>query len=156
MENLQKKRAITPLMGTFLLLTFAVAVGVVVMNLGSAQAESNAVCALEIGMSFVSIAGEEQICYSPAERVISFTIENGVNAKIEGLVVSVIGTEKAETFELEEAKMLRAGSYVGKVVFDQKVSGSIRQIKISPKLILKDELQICPDQALVIETVREC
>ena len=155
-NEILKKRAITPLMATFLLVTFAVAIGVVVMNLGSAQAEKNAECPLEVSLKLASIGGKEQLCYDAGKKNILFSLENGVNANIEGVVVSVIGAEKAETFELPDAKMSRAGSYVGKVAFDSAVGGTIRQVKISPQISLKGEAQICQDQAIVMENVGGC
>lgn len=155
-NHIKKKRAITPLMGTFLLLTFAVAIGVVIMNLGSAQVEETAECPLIVNMKLANIGGKEQLCYDTEKKSISFTLENGVNANIEGLVVSIIGAEKAETVELNDAKMGRAGSYVGKVTFDTAAGGILRQIKISPQLTLKGEIQICPDQAVIVESVEEC
>ena len=155
-NNLQRKRAITPLMATFLLVTFAVAIGVVIMNLGSAQIEETAECPLDIGMKLATIGGKEQLCYDAVQKTLSFTIENGVNANVEGAVASVIGEEKAETIELHDVKMGRAGNYVGKVAFDNTVGGAIRQVKISPQLSLKGEVQICPEQAVVVEKVENC
>jgi len=52
--------------------------------------------------------------------------------------------------------MGRAGNYVGKVAFDNTVGGAIRQVKISPQLSLKGEVQICPEQAVVVEKVENC
>ncbi len=155
-QNKQKlgKKAITPLMGTILLVSFAVAVGMVVMNLGRAEVENSAICPVDIGFNFVTIGGEQQLCYD--KEKLTFTVENGVNVNIEGLVVSVIGKEKADTLELNDAKMSKAGSYVGKAAFDAASGGEIRQIKISPKVLLKGEEQICADQALVVEEIPAC
>lgn len=150
------KEGVTPLMITLLLLSLAVAVGVVIMNLGRAQVEDKAECALNIGLHFTSISGQEQFCYDAGKKVLSFTVENGINIKVEGLIVNVIGSEKAETFELNEAKMTPAGTYVGKAAFDSAAGGQIRQVKITPKVVLHDAEQICGEQALVVESVRNC
>src|SRR3989344_2077332 len=93
------KEGITPLMIGFLLVSFAVAVGVVVMNLGSAQVEEEAECAVDIGLRFSTIGGEEQVCYDAAKKVFSFSVENGINIEVKGIVVNIIGTQKAESFE---------------------------------------------------------
>src|SRR3989344_3157546 len=132
------KKAITPLMVTLLLVSFAVAVGVVVMNIGQAQVEEGAVCPVDIGFVFSS------------------TVENGINANIEELLVNIIGEEKAAASPLSDAKMTRAASYVGKVNFDTSVNGNIRQVKISPTVLLKGVPEICVDQALVVENVPNC
>lgn len=150
------KEGVTPLMITLLLLSLAVAVGVVIMNFGRAQIEEKAQCAIDIGLHFVSIGGQEQFCYDTGKKALSFTVENGVNIKVEGLIINVIGGEKAETFELNDAKMSKAGTYVGKVAFDSVAGGQIRQMKITPKVVLYDTEQICGEQALVVESVRNC
>ena len=150
------KRGVTPLILTFLLISFAVAVGVVVMNLGRAQVEEAAECAVNVNLHFAAVSGENQLCYDSANRRLSFTVENGVNIKVEGLIVNLIGTEKAETFELNEAKMIKAGTYVANIPFDRTTGGEIKQLKITPKIKPLEEEIICQEQALVLEGVKEC
>ncbi len=150
------KEGVTPLMITMLLLSLAVAVGVVIMNFGRAQVEENAQCAIDIGLHFASISGQEQLCYDAGQKSLRFTVENGINIKVEGLIVNIIGSEKAETLELNDAKMTKAGSYVGKASFDSSAGGQIRQVKITPKVVLYDTEQICGEQALVVEKVGNC
>ena len=150
------KRGIAPLVATLLLISFAVALGVVIMNFGRAQVELEAQCAIDIGMKFSNIGGQQQVCFDAASKKLSFTIDNGVNIKVEGLIVNIIGTQKAETYELNDAKMGKAGIYVGNVAYDQATVGNIRQLKITPKVILYDEEQICVEKSLTIENVRPC
>lgn len=146
------KEGITPLMIGFLLVSFAVAVAVVILNLGTAQVEEEAECAVDIGLRFSQISGEEQACYDAAKKIFSFSVENGINIDVNGIVVNIIGTEKAESFELNEASMGKAAVYLGRVPFD----GQIRQVKISPKIIPYDQEEVCIDQAIVIESVKAC
>src|SRR3989338_4478627 len=130
------KKGVTPLMATFLLVSFAVAVGVVVMNFGRAQVEEAAECSLSTDLKLVQIGGTEQLCYDATAQKLLFTVENGVNIKVEGLVVNIIGTNKAETMELNDAVMVLAGTYVGTINYDSSVNGAIRQVKITPKVTL--------------------
>ncbi|MEK6969521.1 MAG: hypothetical protein AABW48_03770 [Nanoarchaeota archaeon] len=150
------KQGITPLMITLLLISFAVALGVVIMNFGRAEVESEAECPINIGMKLSSISGVEQLCYDQAKQQLSFTVENGVNINVEGLIVNLIGELKAETIELAEAKMGKAGIYMGRVAYDKSTAGEIRQIKISPKILLYDNEEICAEKAVVAESVRAC
>ncbi len=150
------KEGITPLMIGFLLVSFAVAVGVVVINLGSAEVEEAAECAVDIGLRFSKIGGEEQVCYDAAKKIFSFSVENGVNINVNGIVVNIIGTQKAESFELNDAKMGKAAVYLGRVPYDTAASGEIRQVKISPKIIPYDKEEVCIDQAFVVESVKAC
>ena len=150
------KKGITPLMATFLLVSFAVALGVTIMNLGSAEVEDAAQCPIEVGLKLSNIGGQEQLCYDAGSKTLKFTLENGVNIKVEGLIVNIIGEVKADSFELNEAKVIKAGNYLGQVSYDSAVSGTIRQVKISPKVVMYDVEEICTEQALVKEGVREC
>src|SRR3989344_4443035 len=148
------RKAVTPIMITLLLISFAVAVGVVVMSFGRAQIEEEAQCPIEIGLKFAVINGKEHYCYG--NNQLSFTLENGVNIKVEVLIVNVIGAQKAETFELNDAKLAKAGTYVGNLRFDSAVGGEIRQVKITPKVVLYDVEQICTEKSLIVETVSGC
>jgi hypothetical protein len=126
------------------------------MNFGRAQVELEAQCAIDVGLRLAEIGGMEDICFDQAKNEIRFTIENGININVEGLIVNIIGTEKAETFELNNAKMGKAGNYLGKIKYNKANSGEVRQIKISPKVILYDEEQICIEKALIIEKINNC
>jgi hypothetical protein len=152
-QTLPKKQKIPPVVATLLLLAFAVAIGVVVMSFGRAQVELEAVCPINIGLEFSVIGGKEDYCYDGSE--LRFTVENGININIEGLVVNIIGVDKAETIELKEAKLSKAGTYIGKVSFPAS-GGSIRQVKISPKVSLKGQQEICVDKALIVESIPSC
>jgi len=155
-KSFRNKKAITPLMATFLLIAFAVALGVTIMNLGSAEVEESAECPISIGLKFSNIGGEDQVCYDLANKKLKYTLENGINTKVDGLVVNVIGETKAESFDANEAKIIKAGTFLGEVTFDTSASGKIRQVKISPKVVLYDVEQICTEQALVAEEIRNC
>lgn len=156
LKKIFSKKGVTPLMIGLLLVSFAVAVGVVVMNLGRAQVEEEAECPINIGLTFSVVEETDQVCYDAGKKDLSFTVENGVNIKVEGLVVNIIGSTKAETFELNNAKITKAGVYLGHVNYDRSVSGEIKQVKITPKIILYDAEHVCPEKALVAEKIRLC
>lgn len=150
------KRGISPLIATLLLISFAVALGVVIMNFGRAQVELEAQCPINVGLKISNIGGQDDICYNAATKQLKFTIENGVNIKVEGLIANIIGTQQAQSFDLSAAKIIKAGTYIGTINYDSSTSGDIRQIKITPKIVLYDEEQICTDKALIVENVRAC
>lgn len=149
------KKAVTPLMIGILLISFAIAVGVVIMNLGRAEVQNNAECAINTDLHPVEIAGVKQLCYDAVKKEITFTVENGVNSKLDGLIVNAIGQQKAETAELNDG-IARAGTYVGHVPYDTAVSGEIKELKISPKLQVLDQQAICPEQAVVVDEIKSC
>ncbi len=150
------KKAITVIMGFALLISFGVAVGSVVMRLGSAEVEDAAECAIDINMQLTKLSGIEQLCYNQATKQIEFTVENGKNIKIEGLLVNTLGSKKAQTLELNDAIIPKTGMYVGAIPFNPAVAGQLKQIKIIPKVNMYDEEQICTEKALIIEQIPTC
>ena len=142
------KKGISPIVATLLLLSFAITLGVFFMNFGRAQVELSAVCPINIGLT------EKQICFK--DNQVSFSVKNGINTNIEGLIVNIIGTKKAETFELNDALISKAGTYNGKIFYDKSTSGEIRQIKISPKIRLYDEEHICIEKAVTSTNIADC
>ena len=126
------------------------------MSFGRAQVEDVAQCAIDVNLKLSEIDEASKFCYNPAKKEILFTIDNGDNIKVEGLVVNVIGTDRAETFELRDAVIEKVGNYEGVVPYDNQVSGDIRQIKFTPSVILFDEEVICTEKSLTFENIELC
>lgn len=146
-KRIINKKAITPLMASLLLLSFSVALGVFFMNLGRAQIEASAVCPIKIGLT------SKQFCLSSNQ--VNFQVQNGLTTGVKGLIVNVIGTEKAETFELDNIDLAKGGIYSGQIVIGKEV-GSVRQVKVSPKIILYDHEEICIEKAVISESLGNC
>jgi len=153
---MKDKKGITPIMATVLLLSFAVAIGVVVMNFGRAQVEESAECPVDIGLKLAEISGQKQLCYNAGSKQVKFTIENGVNTEVKGIIVNIIGAQEAKSFDIPSASMIKLGNYLGNVNYDNGISGDIKQVKITPKVVLYDQEQICVEQALVVENLKGC
>ncbi len=147
------KRGIAPLVATLLLISFAVALGVMIMNFGRAQVELEAQCPVNIDLDFPE--NGKTLCYDSTAKKINFKVQNGVNIKIEGLMVSTVGSERADSFEIA-AKISRAGIYEGNVNYDSTVNGEINQVKITPKIVLYDSEQVCTEKSLVVEKIEAC
>ncbi|MBI2662140.1 hypothetical protein HYX11_01635 [Candidatus Woesearchaeota archaeon] len=156
MKLKMNKKAITPLMIGFMLVSFAVAVASGVMNFAKAQVEDEASCAIDINMKWAVIGGQDEICFNQATQEVKFTLENGVNIKVEGLVVNIIGTKSSESKELNGAKIIKAGNYFGTVGYNYNTVGNIRQIKFIPKVIFSEIEEVCAEKALVVENIRNC
>ncbi len=150
------KRGMAPLVATLLLISFAVALGVVIMNFGRAQVELESHCTIDIGLEFSVIGGEDEICFDNEKNDIYFTIENGINIDVEGVKVNIIGKERAETYELDDAKMSKAGTYLTHLGYNEELSGEIRQLKIIPIVKMFDEEEICTEKALIVEDIKAC
>lgn len=151
-----RKRGISPIIASLLLISFAVALGVVIMNFGRAQVELEAQCAIDVGLHLSEVSEKNLFCYDRQNQQVAFTIENGPNIRVEGLIVNVIGENKAESFTINSAKMNKAELYQGRIPYNSANSGKIRQIKIIPKVILYDEEQVCQKKALILEDISDC
>ncbi len=150
------RKAITIIMGFALLVSLGVAAGSVVMKLGSAQVEDQAECAIDINLKITQLSGKDQLCLNTATKTIDFTLENGKNIKVEGLLVNTLGAKKAQTSELNDAIIPKAGMYVGNVPYNPAIAGQIKQVKIIPKVNMYDEEQICTEKAIIIEKIPPC
>ena len=152
----QNKQGIAPIVATLVLITFAIVIGVVIMNFGRAQVQLESKCAADIALTFSEIGGEQQICIDREKDIIKLSIENGVNTDVTGLMVNIIGTEQAESFDLADATMGKAGIYLTDLGYNIGTNGEIRQVKIIPKITPFDEEVVCSEQALVTESVVDC
>ncbi len=149
-----KKKAITALMSLFLIAAFAAAVTSVVTNLASAQAEQGSECPLSVELHFQKIAAP--VCYDTTTKQVVFSIENGINIDVSGLIINIIGLSKAISVEDDHAIIKKADSYRGKIDYNSKEAGPIRLMKITPKINLDGNEQICLTQAITIGKVMPC
>ncbi len=150
------KKAIAPIVATLVLVVFAVTFGIIIMSFGRAAVQQEATCTIDIDLDFSEIGGQQEICFDQSKEILRFTVENGANIDISALMVNVIGTNKAESFDLTDAQMLKAGIYLGDVGYNTDSNGEIRQVRIIPKIVPFDEEVICQEQALTAENVRVC
>ncbi|MBW2993386.1 hypothetical protein KY317_02335 [Candidatus Woesearchaeota archaeon] len=157
---LKGKKGISPLLATVMLLVLAVGLGVIVMNWGRASLEANAECSVNLGMKLVEVEGIPQICYSGSgeEGQISFIIENGANADISQIQMRIIGSKKVYATDLAESSIKRNYPLMKKLPYNFELFGDIKQIKLTPKVILFPDKApvICSEQAIIIEGIKEC
>ena len=150
------KRGMAPLVATLLLISFAVALGVVIMNFGRAQVDLESHCTIDINLEFSEIAGEREVCFDSEKNDLYFVIENGINIDVGKLKVNIIGEKRAESYDLEEAQILKAGTYLTHLGYNEELSGGIKQLKIIPVIDMFEEEEICSEKALVIEDIKAC
>jgi len=156
---MMNKRGISPLIATILLLFLAIGLGIIVMNWGRAQVEAASKCSVDIGMKIVELNNIPEICYSGkgADGYIHFIVENGPNIDVTGLQIRVVGTRNIYNTEINE--QIKAGySLMRDMPYDFNQFGGIRQVKISPKVILYpgESAILCPEQAIIAENIRSC
>ena len=148
-----KKKAITALMSLFLVAAFAAAVTSVVTNLASAQAEEGSDCPLSVELHFPKTA--VPVCYDTTTKEVVFTIENGINIDVSGLILNVVGLEQAVSIE-DNTVIKKIATSNGRIEYDSKTAGPIRLIKMTPKIIVNENELICIAQAITIGKVLPC
>ncbi len=157
------KKAISPLMATFLLISFSVGLGAVVMKWGQTYIEEKAefvqgvretISSCEsISFNIIQVSGVPQICYKG--NTVEIFIENGPNIALEGIHAQIVGTEGVSTQESILPGRLKKTDAV-KTAFSYPTVGEIRQIKLTPRIMTGREVVFCSNNALVIEGVRTC
>jgi len=155
----KSKKGVSPLIATILLLVLAVGLGLLVMNWGRAHVEAASKCAVNTGLSIVKLNNIPEICYAGEgeDGYIHFIVENGPNVDIEALQLRIIGKKEIYNIGIKE-KIPKGHSLLKDIPYNFNEFGSIRQIKITPKIMLypEEEPILCPEQALVTGEIRSC
>ncbi|RLE37460.1 hypothetical protein DRJ17_06545 [Candidatus Woesearchaeota archaeon] len=139
-----RKKAVSPLIATVLLIAFAVALGAVVMNWGRSYVETTAeyaergsdiqiLCSRDINLKVVD-GVENSLCYNDTEKQINFMLENAGTIDIEGLQVTVIGASDIDTTDLDNATIEIGHIKRFNVNYNNDTMGEILEIKFVPMI----------------------
>jgi hypothetical protein len=138
----------------------ATSLGVIAMSWGRAQLEDASYCPVTIGLKIIELNQQPQICYagSGENGVITFIVENGPNVDIHSLNFRVIGSNDVYTLELPSSSIKKGYPLLKNVPYNYDLFGDIRQIKITPRVILfpGEDPTLCPEQALTVEEIQVC
>jgi flagellin-like protein len=159
---MMNKKGISPLVATILLIAFAIALGLVVMNWGKSYIEEKAEftagpsdvsgCGL-VELSVIQVSGRDKICYNPNDNSIEVFLENGPDATITDLQVRIVGSQGIRTLESVLDKALDQG-VSAQVRFNYPSGlGDVQQVKLTP-VIGGDA--VCSKQAVVSENLIQC
>jgi len=162
---IQGKRAVSPLIATVLLIAFAVALGAVVMNWGSAYVETTQTattaryqadvgCNQEVQFNIISISGLPQLCNTSTS--INFTIENGPYIDIAAMQLYVIGENAVMKQTLENFSMAKGDITRTGVAYDLATNGTIQQIRFIPIIEVGDRRSVCTQRQKTIDRIRSC
>lgn len=150
------KRGISPLLATVMLIALALALGVVVLNFGRAQIEIAAQCAVDIGLKTVVLNDKEQMCFDRGTSQLFFIVENGPQIAVEGLRMRLIGSKAVFVQDLADSRIDKTDALLKYVPYDLGIYGEIRQVRLTPKIKLYEEEIACTEQAVIVESVRDC
>jgi len=148
------KKAISPLLSTFLLLAFAASLGAVVINWGSSQSALAIypISCKTTGLELLELNNQEQICYENGR--LDFTIMNIGDPKLLSLKITVIGENKFYTEvideDLDQADIIQKSVYYGEEI------GNIQKVFIVPKIKENNVEKFCPRNNLEVENINPC
>ena len=150
------KKGIQPLLATGMLIGLAMCLGIVVMNFGRAQVETDNKCESGVGLSWLKLDAKEQVCVDKNVPEIYFIAENNQEQDIDGVRLRAIGEKSIFVSDIEGSAVKKSDALMKHVSYDLAQYGNVRQLKLTPKVKLYDEEVVCADQALSIEKVRDC
>ena len=161
---MMNKKAISPLIATILLIAFAIALGLVVMNWGKSYIEEKAeftagpsdssACNL-VSFSIIKVGGQPKICFNPETLSVEVFIENGPDRAIDNMDIRIVGNS-IETISSVIPNPI-AELVSAQIKFNYPASvGLVQQVKLTPVLILEEGMVQCTSQAVVAENIKPC
>ena len=156
------KRGISPLVATLILIGFSIALGAIVMSWGRGYIEEKAefvigveASPLECGavsIKVIEIGNKPEICLDNGN--IKALIENGA-ANIDNIQARIVGTGGIATEEsillgvLQKNQAAEASFSAGNV-------GNIKQVKLTPYILINREKDYCSDRSITFENIVSC
>ncbi len=147
-KHSKKKRGVSPLIATVLLIAFAVALGAVVMNWGRSYTEQVAdnvqkqgdvqlKCSQDVKLEVVELDDNPQFCLGEwgANSYVNFTLRNPGTKKMESLQVTFIGeTDVLVNSTVPNSSIAKEGGYSRKmsVGFPFSQVGKVKKVEIVP------------------------
>lgn len=160
-RRLSNKRGVSPLIATVLLISFAVALGSVVLNWGRNLdiSKPGDECA---GISIkLRDTNDVQVCYggSGQNGYINFIIDNDGTVGIDGLGIWITGEKGTKLFDfndfsIEKGELLNIKDKSVKYDFD--AYGTIKHIQFFPKVKIDDSIDICARNSVKADTIGVC
>lgn len=156
------KRGLSPLIATLLLIGFSIAMGAIVMSWGKSFIEEKAefVAGVEasplecsrVSISVLDIGGKKEICTTNGN--IKALIENGP-VKIDNIQARIIGTGGISTQE----SILASAFFKNQATeasFPKGDIGAIKQVKLTPYILINNEKELCGEQSISLENLQAC
>lgn len=163
-EVMMNKRAISPLIATILLIAFAIALGLVVMNWGKSYIEEKAeftvgpqdlsACNL-IQLEFIQVGGENKICFNSDTLIVEAFLENGPDRAIDNFDVRVIGNTIETISSVLQAPIGEGVSAQVKFNYPESI-GLVQQVRITPIVNIEGGPIPCQSQAISADHIKPC
>jgi hypothetical protein len=157
------KRGVSPLMATLLLILMSVGMGVAVMSWGEEYIEAKAefvqgvqetvTTCDAVSFSVIFINGVQQMCVK--NNAVWGLVDNGPDADIADFHARVVGESGIFVQEgMLDRQLPRASATP--VSFALTDIGAVKQVKLTPKILVGGKQVICAKQAVQAENIRAC
>ena len=154
------KRGVSPLIATVLLISFAVALGSVVLNWGkNLDMKGDDGCA-DVEIHLQQKNGAE-LCYrlEGEQAYINFALENRGDVPIQGLGIWIVGQKGTKLLDFDLVS-IPSGDKIdivdSSIPYDILTYGAIKQVQFIPKIKEKDSLDICPASSIKSDKIIAC
>ncbi len=159
--NFFNKRGVSPLIATVLLISFAVALGAVVMNWGrnlDISKPGDKCAGINIKIRTVN---DVQVCYSVEENkgYINFVLDNIGNVDIDGLGIWITGKKGTKLLDFNDLSIKKGELLDVKdksVTYNFNTYGAIKNIQFFPKVKINDDLEICARSSVKADKIGVC
>jgi flagellin-like protein len=169
--KLFNKKGVSPLIATVLLIAFAVALGVVVMNWGKDYVETTAKdagekadadlsCQMDIEIGIKEIANRKKICYTNSTSILEVMIENKGREPVEGIRFILIDVDDEISQTDNKSLSIGAGSVSSKYFLNYSSDSlsDLQYVEIIPMITPKgkNSPEPCSSNILEIESIGTC
>lgn len=155
------KRGVSPLIATVLLISFAVALGSVVLNWGRNLeiAKPGDICA---GVSIkIRSANNAEACYggSGKNTYLQFVLDNDGSTDIGGFGIWVTGDKGTKLLDFNDLSIKRGELLDIKdtsIKYDAEAYGAIQSIQFFPKIKDDGSMEICARSSIKVSSIKVC
>ena len=159
--KITNKKGVSPLIATVLLISFAVALGAVVMNWGR-NIELSKPGDKCIGVEIkVRETNNYHVCYSSSAPnvYINFVIDNTGKQDLHGLSLWVVGEKGTKLFEIDDI-LIKKGTLFDKkdeeLIYELDKYGQIKHVQFIPKVKIDATIDICPKNSIKADKIGIC
>ena len=155
------KKGLSPLIAMVLIISFAVALGSVVLNWGKNLDISRLGDACSGAAIKIRNIGQGEACYSGSgqDAFINFIIDNSGSADIAGLGIWIVGDKGTKLLDLDNIE-IKSGALLhvedDRVKYDFNTYGRINHIQFIQKVKTGAGIDICPKNSVKAEKIGIC
>jgi flagellin-like protein len=140
------KKGVSPLIATVLLISFAVALGAVIMNWAGSLSGGRACHDLDIEI--------EEMCFDASAQQFKISVHAQVQG-VDGMQIKLTGS--ADTLIVDMRKSVPEGSsQMFALIYDVAEYGELRQASVAPIIDVSGHAEVCHVKQVQQSTVKSC